>query len=88
MDSILRITVRFFASLREITAIDRIEIDLPHGSGSGDVMRALKDDLDPDALAAIEGDQVKVAVNQVILRTGQNLNEGDEVAFLQPITGG
>ena len=80
--------MRFFASLRELADIDRIEIDLPHGSGSGDVMRALRDDLNPDALAAIEGDQVKVAVNQVILRTGQNLNEGDEVAFLPPITGG
>ncbi len=84
----MRITVRFFASLREIAEIDRIEIDLPRGSGSGDVMRALRDDLNPDALAAIEGDQVKVAVNQVILRTEQNLNEGDEVAFLPPITGG
>ena len=84
----MRITVRVFASLREITAIDSIEIDLPPGSGSGDVMRALRDDLDPDALAAIEGDQVKVAVNQVILRTDQNLNDGDEVAFLPPITGG
>lgn len=84
----MRITVRFFASLREITDIDRIEIDLPHGSGSGDVTRALRDDLNPDALAAIEGDQVKVAVNQVILRTKQKLNDGDEVAFLPPITGG
>ena len=51
-------------------------------------MRALRDHLNSDALAAIEGDQVKVAVNQVILRTEQNLNEGDEVAFLPPITGG
>ena len=84
----MKITVRFFASLREITAIDSIEIDLPLGSGSGDVMRALRDNLDPDALAAIEEDQVKVAVNQVILRTEQNLNDGDEVAFLPPITGG
>ena len=84
----MRITVRFFASLREITAIDSIQIDMPCGSGSGDVVRALGDDLDPDALAAIEGDQVKVAVNQVILRTEQNLNDGDEVAFLPPITGG
>ena len=80
--------MRFFASLRELADIDRIEIDLPHGSESGDVMRALRDHLNSDALAAIEGDQVKVAVNQVILRTGQNLNEGDEVAFLPPITGG
>jgi len=84
----LRITVRFFASLREITAIDMIEIELPQGSVSGDVTCALKDELSPEALAVIEKDDVKVAVNQVILRSEGSLSDGDEVAFLPPITGG
>jgi len=84
----LRITVRFFASLREITAIDMIEIELPQGSVSGDVIPALRDELNPDALVAIERDEVRIAVNQVILRAEQNLNDADEVAFLPPITGG
>ena len=84
----MRITVRFFASLREITAIDMIEIELPRGSISGDVIPALRDDLNRDALVAIERDEVRIAVNQVILRAEQNLNDADEVAFLPPITGG
>ena len=84
----MRITVRFFASLREITAIDMIEIELPQGSVSGDVIPALRDDLNPDALVAIERDEVRIAVNQVILRAEQILNDADEVAFLPPITGG
>ena len=84
----MRITVRFFASLREITAIDMIEIELPRGSISGDVIPALRDELNPDALVAIERDEVRIAVNQVILRAEQILNDADEVAFLPPITGG
>ena len=65
-----------------------IEIELPQGSVSGDVIPALREELNPDALLAIERDEVRIAVNQVILRAEQNLNDADEVAFLPPITGG
>ena len=65
-----------------------IEVNLPQGSRSDDVSDALKDHLSSDAIAAVNADEVKMAVNQVILRANQNLNEGDEVAFMPPITGG
>ena len=68
--------------------MDVIEVNLPQGSGSDDVSDALKDHLSSDAIAAVNADEVKMAVNQVILRADQNLNEGDEVAFMPPITGG
>ena len=80
--------MRFFASLREITCVDVIEVNLPQGSRSDDVSDALKDHLSSEAIAAVNADEVKMAVNQVILRANQNLNEGDEVAFMPPITGG
>ena len=68
--------------------MDVIEVNLPQGSRSDDVSDALKDHLSSDAIAAVNADEVKMAVNQVILRADQNLNEGDEVAFMPPITGG
>jgi len=68
--------------------VDVIEVNLPQGSRSDDVSDALKDHLSSDAIAAVNADEVKMAVNQVILRANQNLNEGDEVAFMPPITGG
>ena len=68
--------------------MDVIEVNLPQGSRSDDVSDALKDHLCSDAIAAVNADEVKMAVNQVILRANQNLNEGDEVAFMPPITGG
>lgn len=68
--------------------MDVIEVNLPQGSRSDDVSDALKDHLSSDAIAAVNADEVKMAVNQVILRANQNLNEGDEVAFMPPITGG
>ena len=80
--------MRFFASLREITCMDMIEIDLPQGSRSGDVRNALTDHLSSDAIAAIDEGEVKVALNQVILSVEKNLNDGDEGAFMPPITGG
>ena len=80
--------MRFFASLREITCMDMIEIDLPQGARAGDVRNALKDHLSSDAIAAIDEGEVKVALNQVILSVEKNLNDGDEVAFMPPITGG
>ena len=80
--------MRFFASLREITCMDVVEVNLPQGSRSDDVSDALKDHLSSDAIAAIDEGDVKVALNQVILSAEQNLNDGDEVAFMPPITGG
>jgi molybdopterin converting factor small subunit len=68
--------------------MDVVEVNLPQGSRSDDVSDALKDHLSSDAIAAVNADEVKIAVNQVILRADQNLNEGDEVAFMPPITGG
>ena len=68
--------------------MDVVEVNLPQGSRSDDVSDALKDYLSSDAIAAVNADEVKIAVNQVILRADQNLNEGDEVAFMPPITGG
>ena len=68
--------------------MDVVEVNLPQGSRSDDVSDALKDYLSSDAIAAVNADEVKIAVNQVILRADQSLNEGDEVAFMPPITGG
>ena len=68
--------------------MDVVEVNLPQGSRSDDVSDALKDHLSSDAIAAVNADEVKIAVNQVILRADQSLNEGDEVAFMPPITGG
>ena len=51
---------------------------------------ALFASLDPDLSAALQGEKIKLAVNGVLIadRAGLVLNEGDELAFLPPVSGG
>jgi molybdopterin synthase sulfur carrier subunit len=46
--------------------------------------------LDPDLAAALRGDRVKIALNGMVLHDPQSavLKDGDELAFLPPVSGG
>jgi len=81
------VTVRFFASLREAVQRERIELALPTASIAG-VRARLADLLSADQLEAVNAQGVQVAVNQAIVQHNATLAEGDEVAFLPPVTGG
>lgn len=53
-------------------------------------LTALLDALDPTLAAVLAGDKVKIAVNGHIVadRAVCALNDGDEIAFLPPVSGG
>ena len=81
------VTVRFFASLREATAVDALALELRDASIAG-VRAALADKLNGAQLEAVCATGVQVAVNQAIVQGEVRLAAGDEVAFLPPVTGG
>jgi len=53
-------------------------------------LAALFDTLDPALAAVLGGDKVKIAINGEIVadRDACVLNDGDEIAFLPPVSGG
>jgi molybdopterin synthase sulfur carrier subunit len=83
----MRLTVRYFASIREALGQGSEMLETSAGS-----LAALRDELVArggayaDSLA--RGKAVRVALNQVMSDESAALREGCEVAFFPPVTGG
>ena len=81
----MRINVRLFARLRDIVGAGEISRQVPDGATVRTVWDALIGDF-PD----LDGyrDSISAAVNAEYSRMDAPLAEGDEVAFLPPVSGG
>lgn len=81
----MRVTALLFARLREQAGGDRFPLELPAGASVADAYATLAGDcprLSPDH------DTVRAAVNQDFTAWDAVLDEGDEVAFIPPVSGG
>ena len=83
----MNVTVRFFASLREVIDCDALTVEIAHPTVAA-VRHRLKCILNAAQWEALADVGVQVAVNQAIVREEAALSAGDEVAFLPPVTGG
>lgn len=81
----MRVTVRLFARLRDIAGDAEIGRDVANGATIGTVWRQLAGEF-PE-LAAYER-SISAAVNADYARMDHVLSDGDEVAFLPPVSGG
>lgn len=81
----MHVTVRLFARLKELTGAAEIPRQLPDGSTAEDAWNALARDF-PEL--ARYSTSVSCAVNESYARFTTPLSEGDEVAFLPPVSGG
>ncbi len=84
----MTVTVKFFAALREQVGCDCIDIPV---AGCGDVaglLASLQATLGEHAFAALNAPNVRVALNKEFVDRDCAVRDGDEVAFMPPITGG
>jgi molybdopterin converting factor subunit 1 len=81
----MRVTVRLFARLRDITGAAELSRDVAAGATIGDVWQQLAREF-PE-LARYER-SISSAVNADYARMDQAIGDGDEVAFLPPVSGG
>jgi molybdopterin converting factor subunit 1 len=81
----MRVTVRLFARLRDIAGADELTRDIAAGGTIGTVWRQLS--VEYPELGQYER-SISSAVNADYARMDQVLREGDEVAFLPPVSGG
>lgn len=81
----MRVTVKLFARLRDIAGADEIARDVAAGATIGTVWRELAGEF--PALAQYER-SISTAVNLDYARMSTEVREGDEIAFLPPVSGG
>ena len=83
----MKVNVKYFASIRE--AIGQGGEAIETGAAT---CAALRDDLiargGPYATALARGKAVRVALDKLMIAEDAELNEGCEVAFFPPVTGG
>ena len=81
----MRVTVRLFARLRDIAGAAELSRDVVAGATIGDVWRQLAGEF-PE-LARYER-SISTALNADYARMDSRVGDGDEVAFLPPVSGG
>jgi molybdopterin converting factor subunit 1 len=81
----MRITVRLFARLREIAGVAECVRDVPEEATARVLWNTLASEY-PDFVDY--GGTVSTAVNEEYSKMDAVLSDGDEVAFLPPVSGG
>jgi molybdopterin converting factor subunit 1 len=81
----MRVTVRLFARLHDLVGSTEWNAEVPEGAGVADVWRALE--REHPAVAPYRA-SVSAAVNAEFARMDAAVADGDEVAFLPPVSGG
>lgn len=81
----MTITVLFFASCRDLMGARNRKMTLAHGATVADLIATLASER---ARFADLAPSLMVSVNQAYVDRDVQLREGDEVAFIPPVSGG
>lgn len=87
----MTIRILFLGRLQDLAGASERELELPPGGLDWySLLATLEENANPAIAAAVSAETTKVAV-QGILRTDRDalvLRDGDEIAFLPPVSGG
>jgi molybdopterin converting factor subunit 1 len=81
----VRVTVRLFARLRDVAGASELAREIDPGATVGSVWRQLA--IEYPALGPYER-SVSSAINADYARMDTPIRDGDEIAFLPPVSGG
>ena len=81
----MRVTVRLFARLRDLVGSGELQYDVAEPATIGAVWDALARDY---PVIAPYAESMSCALNAEYARMTTRISEGDEVAFLPPVSGG
>ncbi|GGI87180.1 molybdopterin synthase sulfur carrier subunit [Shewanella hanedai] len=82
------INVLFFAQVRELLGESSIQVEATAETTTAEALRAVLASKDDKWGKVLVSDKLLVAVNQTISGWDTPVQDGDEVAFFPPVTGG
>lgn len=82
------IKLMFFAQLADQAGKEIHNLDFEEGISGRDVVSRLESCMPKELIDSLRFDAVMLSVNQVMADWDHVLNDGDEVAFLPPFSGG
>lgn len=80
----MRVRLVFLGRLGDVAGAPEREMDAPPGA----TVAALLDLLEPELAAELRSPKVRIAVAGALGSQDRIVSEGDEVAFLPPVSGG
>ncbi|GAC30621.1 molybdopterin converting factor subunit 1 [Brumicola pallidula] len=80
------INIRFFAILRERLGVDSLAYEYSDEKTVNDIKQNIIARGEPWTLLAEQ--DVLIALNQTLTSASARVNDGDEIAFFPPVTGG
>ncbi len=78
----MNITVKYFASLRELLGRSEETVEINEGASVSDVWQQVSMDIEETPVNLLS------AVNMAYVKADAKVSDGDEVAFFPPVTGG
>lgn len=82
----MKVTVKYFALLREAVGLKQETLEVPQDALTVAELMEFAAARHPDAFASLK--RIRAAVNESMVPMGSQVNDGDVVAFFPPVTGG
>ena len=82
------IRLRYFASLRETLGVADEQLELPDGITDVPALTGWLQQRGDTWRTALADSRLHVAINQTLVKPDSPVNDGDEVAWFPPVTGG
>jgi molybdopterin synthase sulfur carrier subunit len=84
----MQLKIIYLARLRDALGCSSESLELADGGSLGAVRAALRERGGPWARELADGRSVRIAVNHELTAGDVTLQDGDEIAFFPPVTGG
>jgi len=81
----MKVKAKFFAAIKEIVGISEVELEITPGTTAGDLFQGY---CQQHPLLSRYAHHTMISVNLEFVPPATCLKEGDEIAFIPPVSGG